>query len=278
MTTATASRPEPLLTRLKWQVNDARAVTWRNVLAGNRTPEILVFSSIQPILFILLFRFVFGGAISIPGVGYANYLLPGIFCQTVLFGSTSTAVGLAEDMQRGFVDRLRSLPMARSAVLLGRTLADGVRNIIVLVIMIVTGVLVGFRPHSVLGLLLAVVLLLSLSFAFSWPMALLGLSVKTSEAAQSASFPLIFPLTFASSAFVPTSTMPHWLRVFAENQPVTLAANAVRSLSLGHLDAAVRASALGGHSTTYLVVATLIWSSAIGSVFAALSVRKYRRL
>ncbi len=188
-------------------------------------------------MFVLLFRYVFGGAIVVTGTSYVNYLMAGIFAQTVIFGSTSTGIGLATDLQRGLVDRFRSLPMAKSAVLTGRTISDLVRNTFVVIVMWSVGLLVGFRPQgNVLAWFAAAALLLLTSFAFSWISATIGLLVSSVEAAQSAGFIWLFPLTFASSAFVPTKSMPDWLRAFAEHQPVSLIVNAVRGLLLNQID------------------------------------------
>ena len=246
-------------------VRDAMIVTGRNLTVLVRLPQLIVFATIQPILFVLMFRYVFGGAIEVPGTSYVNYLMPGIFAQTVAFGAINTGIGLSEDLSRGLVDRFRTLPMARSAVLAGRTLADLVRNVGVVALMVAMGYLVGFRVQTgVLSLLAAIALLLLFGFAMSWVFALLGLSVPNAEAAQAASFPLLFPLVFASSAFVPTATMPGPLRAFAENQPVTAVVDAVRAL------------VLGGPTLTP-VLTTLAWSAAILAVAAPLAVRKYRR-
>jgi ABC-2 type transport system permease protein/oleandomycin transport system permease protein len=225
----------------------------------------LIFATIQPIMFVLLFRYVFGGAIAVSGTSYVNYLMAGIFAQTVIFGSTTTGNGLATDLQRGLVDRFRSLPMAKSAVLTGRTIADLVRNTFVIFVMWMVGLLVGFRPDgNFLFLLAAVGLLLLTSFAFSWISATIGLAVSSVEAAQSAGFIWLFPLTFASSAFVPTRSMPTWLRTFAEHQPVSLIVNSVRGLLLNHPDA----------STIWQALA---WCIGILLVFIPLAVWAYGR-
>src|SRR5262249_1370736 len=185
-------------------------------------------------MFVVLFRLVFGGAIAVDGTTYVNFLMAGIFVQTVAFGSVSTGVGLATDLQRGLVDRLRSLPMAKSALLTGGTLADLVRNTFVILVMLLVGFLVGFRPQGdALGWLAAGGLLLLVSFAFSWIGAAIALLVRSPEAAQSGGFIWLFPLPFASSAFVPTASMPDWLRAFAEHQPVSVIVNAVRGWILG---------------------------------------------
>ncbi len=250
---------------LYWTFADALVLARRNLTQIPRIPEELIFSTIQPIIFVLLFRYVFGGAIAVNGTSYVNYLMAGIFTQTVIFGSTTTGIGLANDIQKGLVDRFRSLPMAKSAVLTGRTLSDLVRNVIVVAVMWIVGLLVGFRPDGgFLYLLAGVGMLLLVSFAFSWISATIGLAVSSVEAAQSAGFIWLFPLTFASSAFVQTSTMPTWLRVFAEHQPVTLVVNAVRGLLLNKPDA-----------TT--IWQALAWCIGILIVFVPLAVTAYGR-
>jgi ABC-2 type transport system permease protein/oleandomycin transport system permease protein len=221
-----------------WTLSDALVLAKRHLVQVPRIPDELIFATIQPIMFVLLFRYVFGGAIAVTGTSYVNYLMAGIFTQTVIFGSTTTGVGLANDLQRGLVDRFRSLPMAKSAVLTGRTISDVVRNTFIVIVMWTVGLLVGFRPEgSVLSWFAAAGILILTSFAFSWISALIGLLVNSVEAAQSAGFIWLFPLTFASSAFVPTKSMPDWLRVFAEHQPVSLIVNAVRGLLLNTPDA-----------------------------------------
>jgi ABC transporter DrrB family efflux protein len=251
--------------RLYWTFADALVLAKRHLVQIPRIPEELIFSTIQPIMFVLLFRYVFGGAIAVSGTTYVNYLMAGIFAQTVIFGSTSTGVGLANDLQKGLVDRFRSLPMAKSAVLTGRTISDIIRNTFVVIVMWTVGLLVGFRPEgNVFFLFAAAGLLLLTSFAFSWISATIGLAVRSVEAAQSAGFIWLFPLTFASSAFVPTQSMPSWLRVFAEHQPVSLIVNAVRGLLLNHPDA----------STIWSAIA---WCIGILVIFIPLAVRAYGR-
>nr|MBF6590677.1 ABC transporter permease [Ktedonobacterales bacterium] len=199
-----------------------------------RIPDELIFATIQPVMFVLLFRFVFGSSIQVTGFSYVDYLMPGIFVQTVIFGAVTTGIGLAQDLEKGLVDRFRSLPMAKSAVLTGRTIADLVRNLFVVAVMFAVGLLVGFRPAwSGGGVLAALGLILLVSFAFSWVSAIIGLLVHSVEAAQSAGFVWLFPLTFASSAFAETARFPDWLRTFADHQPVTIIVNAVRALLLG---------------------------------------------
>ena len=245
-----------------WTFSDALVLAKRHLVQISRIPDELIFSTIQPVMFVLLFRYVFGGAIAVSGTSYVNYLMAGIFVQTVLFGSTSTGIGLANDLQRGLVDRFRSLPMAKSAVLTGRTISDIVRNTFVVIIMWIVGVLVGFRPEgSPLAWLGAIGLLLLASFAFSWISATISLNVRTVEAAQSAGFIWLFPLTFASDAFVPTSGMPDWLRAFADHQPVSLLVTAVRGLLLNKPDAAATWQALAWCAGILIVAIPLaVWS------------------
>ncbi len=250
---------------LRWAVSDTLAITGRNLLTMRRLPQLLVFATIQPVLFVLMFRYVFGGAIRVPGTSYVDYLMPGIFAQTVTFGAITTGIGLAEDLGKGLIERFRSLPMARSAVLAGRTIADLVRNVFVVALMLVVGFLVGFRVHTnALALLAGVLVLLFFAFSLSWAFALIGLSVSNAESAQATAFPLIAPLVFASSAFVPVQSMPGWLQAFARHQPVTAAIDAVRALVLGG-------------STTSRVLTSLAWSVGILVVFAPLAVMRYRR-
>ncbi|MDX6646751.1 MAG: oleandomycin transport system permease protein [Miltoncostaeaceae bacterium] len=269
MTTAAPTTVLPLrlgpATRLRWAVRDGLAMTWRNLLTIRRVPQLLVFATIQPLLFVLMFRYVFGGAIHVPGIDYVNYLMPGIWAQTVAFGAITTGVGLAEDRGRGLLERLRSLPMARSAVLAGRTTADLLRNVFVVALMTAVGFAVGFRVETnAAKLLLGLLVLLGFGFALSWVFALIGLSVANAESAQAASFPLLLPMVFASSAFVSTATMPGWLQAFAEHQPVTAAVDAVRALVLG-----------GPWGRGVLI--SLAWTAGILAVFVPLAVRRYRR-
>ncbi len=251
--------------QLAWAVSDSLTVAHRNLLGLFRVPTTLVFSTIQPVIFVLLFRYVFGGAIQIPGVRYVDFLMAGIFVQTVTFGSMNTGVGLAEDLHRGLIERFRSLAMARSAVLAGRAIADVARNMLVIFLMVMVGFLVGFRVHTgPLPFLAAIVLMLLFGFAMSWVMALVGLSSGNAEATQAASFPLMALLVFASNAFVSTQTMPGPLRAYSEHQPVTATVDAVRALILGG-------------PTVRPVAAALAWTAGIVAVFAPLAVRRYRR-
>lgn len=263
--TAPSTAPRPLL---GWALADAITVAWRNLRGAMRTPEVIVFSTIQPVIFVLNFRYVFGGAIGAslpPGIDYVDFLMPGIFAQTVAFGSVASAVGMATDLTSGVLERFRSLPMARSAVLAGRTLADLVRNSFVIALMVTVGFLVGFRIHGGIPAFLGAFLLLVLfMFALSWVFATLGLAIKNAEAAQAAAFPVMAVLVFASNAFVPPSTMPSWLRGYAENQPLSVVVDAVRALVLDQ-------------PAGDAVLEAVAWCIGIIVVFAPIAVRKYRR-
>jgi ABC transporter DrrB family efflux protein len=272
MTTTTVSAPTVagaahstrIGSRLRWAVSDSLTITKRNILAYTRIPEALFFSTVQPIMFVLLFRYVFGGAIHVPGTSYVNYLMPGIFVQTVAFGSVQTSIGLAEDLQKGLIERFRALPMARSAVLAGRTTADLCRNVLTVIIVTVVGFIVDFRPTTgVLLYLAGILLILLFAYALSWGFAVIGLSAPNSEVAQVISFPILFPLTFASSAFVPVSSMPSWLQGFATHQPVSVTVSACRALMLG------------GPTASY-VLQSLLWAVALLIVLAPLAVHRYR--
>jgi ABC-2 type transport system permease protein/oleandomycin transport system permease protein len=219
-------------------------------------------------MFVLLFVYVFGGAVESslpPGVSYVNFLLPGIFVQSVTFRASQTAVGLSQDLERGVIDRFRSMPMARSAVLVGRTLADLVRNVVIILLMTAVGYLVGFRfTGGVSGALGSIAVVTAFGLALSWIFAFVALTVPGAEAAQSAGFVVTFPLVFASSVFVPVATFPDWLQTIAEVSPVTLTADAARSLALT--------------GTPSSLAGTLAWISGILLVFVPLSVHRYRRM
>lgn len=265
--------------RFNWAVKDTVALARRNLLHYTRVPQLLVFTFVQPVMFVLLFRYVFGGVINVPGLSYVNYLMPGIFGQTVVFGSTSTAVGLADDMGTGIIERFRSLPMVRMSVLAGRTGADLIRNAGVVAVMLGVGVAVGFRPGgSILAIVGASLLVLFFSFSLSWVMANVGLKVANAEAAQAVAFPLMFPLTFASAAFVPVNSMPGWLQAFAAHQPVTVVINAARGLMLGP-DAAAQLQRAGvfNTTTTGYVLQSLAWIAGILAIFVPLAVRQFNR-
>ncbi len=259
-----------ILTRARWVVSDTLTLTRRNLLAITRIPEALFFSTIQPIMFVLLFRYVFGGAIAIPGgLPYVDYLMPGIFVQTVAFGAVSTSIGLAEDLQKGLIERFRALPMSRGAVLTGRTTADVVRNVFVVIIITGVGLAVGFRPSTgVLSYTAAILLILLFAYALSWGFAVIGLSAPNSETAQVMSFPILFPLTFISSAFVPVDKMPSWLQGFATYQPVSVTVSACRALMVG--------SDVTGQSTWFWTSRSLAWTVLFLIVLIPLAIRRYR--
>ncbi|HTD49729.1 MAG TPA: ABC transporter permease [Acidimicrobiia bacterium] len=268
-TTITQTVPDrPQRSALGWAVADTKTIAWRNLVTLRRLPQLLVFATVQPVIFVLMFRYVFGGAIHVSGrIPYVDYLMPGVFAQTVAFGAIQTGIGLAEDLNKGLIERFRSLPMARSAVLAGRTLADLIRNVFVIALMLAVGYLVGFRVQtSAVGLVAGMAVMLLFGFSLTWIFAIIGLSVSNAETAQAASFPILAPLVFASSAFVPVSSMPGWLQAFAKNQPVSIAIDAVRSLVLG-----------GQYASTGKVLASLAWSIGIIAVFAPVAVRRYRR-
>jgi ABC-2 type transport system permease protein/oleandomycin transport system permease protein len=250
-------------------VRDAFAIAGRNLIAYRRVPQLLVFSTIQPVIFVVMFRYVFGGAIQLNSpIPYVDFLMPGVFVQTVVFGAIATAIGLAADMKSGLLERFRSLPMARSAVLAGRTTADLTRNVFVVLLMLVVGFLVGFRVHTdAFGLIGGLLLLLAFGYAMSWIFAAVGLTVGDPETAQAAAFPVLAPLVFASTLFVPAATMPGWLQPWANHQPVSVTAKAVRYLTLGD-------TPLGQSSDVWEALA---WIAGILIVFAPLAVRRYRR-
>lgn len=244
---------------------DTIAIIWRNLIQYRRLPQLIVFSTIQPVMFLLLFTYVFGGAIKTDFHNYISYLLPGIIVQTVLFGSMQTGIGLAADLQKGMIDRFRSLPMAHSAILAGRTITDTIRNIFVVVLMVAVGMIIGFRiEHGIPQFLLALLLTLVFGFAFSWISACIGMMVKDVETAQVAGFIWVFPLVFASSIFVPIESMPVWLQSFARHTPITATVDAVRALSLGQ-DAAP------------LIWPAVLWIAGLLLVFAPLAVYFYNK-
>ncbi len=255
---------------------DVLVLTRRNLRRVLRLPQLLLFATVQPVMFLLLFNFVFGGAMgqSLPaGYEYIQWLMPGLLVQISVFGAGQTAFGLTEDLSKGVIDRFRSLPMTRSAVLAGRTFADLLRNAAVLTLMLSVGFAIGFRyGTSFLGFVGGVCVALAFGYAMSWVMATIGLLVKNPEATQSAVFLPVFPLVFASSVFLPTATMPDWLRVFADNQPITAVANAIRGLMLGPQVLPV------GLTTGGAVLQALAWVAGITLVFGGLAVRAYRRI
>ena len=258
-----------------WALRDSWNEATRHLRAVPRSPELLLFSTLQPIMFVLLFNYVFGGAIEVPGYSsYTQYLIPGVFAQTVVFGSAFTGIGIAEDLQKGFIDRLRSLPISQSAVLVGRTMSDMVRNVFTFLVMLGVSFAIGFRFEG--GLvrgLLASALLLAFSYSFSWIQALIGLSVSSVEAANSAGFIWMFPLTFVSNALVPTVGMPELLRTFADWNPVSAVTAAVRTL-WGDPNASLGSQSW---SMQHPVVMALAWSIGLMVVCMPLAARLFRR-
>jgi ABC transporter DrrB family efflux protein len=246
-------------------ISDTLVLAKRNFLRIARAPDLLLAFTVQPIMFVLLFAYVFGGAIQTGGQSYINFLIPGILVQTMAFGGFVTAMGIAEDLRNGLVDRFRSLPMSRSAVLAGRTLSDIVTNAISITVMLVVGVIIGFGFESpFLHVVAGILLLLLFGYAFSWVFAFIGLTSSSPEAAQSLGFIVIFPLTFVSSAFVPPETMPGALQWFAEWNPFSITVNAIRALFIGD----------PAGNTIWGAVA---WSIGIAAVFGVLAVTKYKR-
>jgi len=257
---------------LYWAVADVLTITKRNLIRYKRTPDALFFSTVQPIMFVLLFRYVFSGAIklgaTLPGgakLPYVDFLMAGIFAQSVSFGGIGTAVGLAEDVHSGLIERFRALPMTRFSVLAGRTLADLVRNVFVIAVMTAVGALVGFDfPTGALAFLGAVALVLVFAYALLWGFAIIGLTASNSETAQVMVFPILFPLLFASPAFVPASSMPHWLEVFSVHQPIGVLVNATRALMIG------------GPTASY-VLQCLAWTAGLLVVLVPIAVWRYRK-
>ncbi|MCW6006385.1 ABC transporter permease [Micromonospora sp. CPCC 205371] len=256
-------------------VRDGMVVARRNLIKIKRVPDLLVFSTASPIMFILLFAYVFGSAIDVPGVSYREFLMGGIFTQTVLFGATITGSGLADDIQKGIVDRFRSLPIARSAVLVGRTTSDLVNNVLVIIVMSLTGLIVGWRIHSSpLEALAGFGLLLLFAYAFSWVMAVVGLSVRSPEVFNNASFIFVFPLTFLANTFVTTADLPGPLRVFAEWNPVSAVTQAAREL-FGNTSPAVPPP--DAWPLRNAVLTSLLWIAALLIVFVPLAVDRYKK-
>jgi ABC-2 type transport system permease protein/oleandomycin transport system permease protein len=244
--------------------SDTMVLATRNLKRIPRQPDLLIAYTVQPVMFVLLFVFVFGGAIVTPGFDYVDFLMPGIIVQSIAFGGFVTALGLSEDVQKGLIDRFRSLPMARSAVLAGRTLSDIPLNLLSLLVLLAVGVVSGFSFDSDIGkILLGIVLLLFFGYAFSWIFALVGLFSSSPETANSIGFTAIFPLTFASSAFVPVDSMPDGLKQFAEVNPITTVVDAVRHLWLS----------TPAHSDVWM---SFVWCVVLIAIFAPLAVRRYR--
>jgi len=257
--------PSPL-TRTKWAVSDTLTITRRNLIVWYRVPAYIFFSVVQPVIFVLLFRYVFGGAIPVHGTTYVQYLLPGIIGQTAAFASFGTAIALAQELQKGVIDRLRSMPMARSAVLAGRLVADSVRLLVTILIIVAVGYAVGFRFTNGVAAAIAMIALATVfGLAICCIAAFTGLAIGDEESVQSFGLIWLFPLTFVSSAFVPIATMPGWLQAFANNQPVTFVIDAMRALALGHQPVAAD------------MLKSIAWLIGIFVVFVPLSVRAYKR-
>ena len=255
------------MSALATTASDTIVLARRNLLRIPRQPDLLIAYTVQPVMFVLLFVYVFGGAIQTPGFDYVDFLMPGIIVQSIAFGGFVTALGLSEDVGKGLIDRFRSLPMSRAAVLLGRTFSDILLNILSLAVLLAVGFAAGFNfiDSSVGEVLLGIVLLLMLGYAFSWIFALVGLYSSTPETANSIGFTAIFPLTFASSIFVPAETMPDGLRQFAEANPFTTISDAVRSLWLG----------TPANTDVWMA---FVWCVVLTAVFAPLAVARYRRV
>ncbi len=261
--------------RLKYAFGDGITVAKRNVIKIRRVPEVLVSVLISPIIMVLLFAYVFGGSIDIPGGSYREFLISGIFAMTVTFGATFTGAGLADDMQKGIIDRFRSLPMSRSAVVFGRTASDVVYNVASLLIMVAAGLAVGWRMHGGLGsAMLGFGLLLLFAYAFSWIMAYVGLLVPSVEVINNASLMVIFPLTFVANTFVPSNNLPTPLRIFAEWNPVSAVTQAVREL-FGNIPPGTPEPAAWPLQNSVLY--TLVWVVIIIAVFAPLAVNRYKK-
>ena len=256
-----------MFTQARWAVSDTLTITRRNLLVWMRVPAYIVFTVIQPVMFVLMFRYVFGGAIAVPNIpgGYVNFLMPGIIGQTAAFATFGTAIALAQELQKGVIDRLRSMPMARSAVLAGRLVADTARMTVTILIVIGVGYAVGFRFQNGVGpAILMVVLAVIFGVAICVIAAFTGLAIGDEESVQAFGLIWLFPITFLSSAFVPISTMPGWLQAFANNQPVTYVINTMRALALG---GPVEAN----------LWKSLVWLAGIFIVFSPLAVRAYKR-
>jgi len=255
---------------------DSAVIAKRNVIKITRVPEVLVFVLLSPIMFVLLFGFVFGNSIDVPGSGYREFLMAGVFVQTVMFGATFTGAGIADDMQKGIINRFRSLPMSRAAVLVGRTASDVIYNMLSITIMAVTGLLVGWRIRgSVIDAAIGFVILLAFSYAVSWVMAYIALLVPNVEVVNNAAFMVIFPLSFVANTFVPAENLPRPLQMFAEWNPVSAVTQAARE-QFGNIPAGTPEPTVW--SLQNPVVYTLLWVFATVAVFAPLAVRRYRSM
>ncbi|MBF4477596.1 MULTISPECIES: ABC transporter permease [Rhodococcus] len=255
--------------------SDGLTIAKRNMIKIKRVPDLLVFTTLSPIMFVLLFAYVFGSAIDVPGVSYREFLIAGIFTQTVIFGSTWTGLGMVEDLQKGIIDRFRSLPMAPSAVLIGRTSTDVLINVLSLVVMSLTGLLVGWRINTSVGEALAGYLLLLLfAYALSWVMAVIGMWIRTPEVFNNASFMVIFPLSFIANTFVDPSSMPTVLRVIAEWNPISAVTQAVREL-FGNTNPMVPPPDVWPLQNP--ILASLLWTALMLIVFVPFAIRRYQK-
>lgn len=260
---------------LEMVASDGLTIAKRNMIKIKRVPDLLVFTTLSPIMFVLLFAYVFGSAIDVPGVSYREFLIAGIFTQTVIFGSTWTGLGMVEDLQKGIIDRFRSLPMAPSAVLIGRTSTDVLINVLSLVVMSLTGLLVGWRINTSLGEALAGYLLLLLfAYALSWVMAVIGMWIRTPEVFNNASFMVIFPLSFIANTFVDPSSMPTVLRVIAEWNPISAVTQAVREL-FGNTNPMVPPPDVWPLQNP--ILASLMWTALMLIVFVPFAIRRYQK-
>ncbi|HEY6568508.1 MAG TPA: ABC transporter permease [Actinomycetota bacterium] len=267
--------------RVALALTDGYLVARRNLVTLTRVPTVFIFELVQPIMFVLLFRFIYANNIANlpPALDYVQFLMPGIFIQNAIFGATTTAVGLAEDMKTGIIDRFRSLPMARSAVLLGRTTSDLAKNFLLVLIVVGIGYLVGFRfQNGFFAAIGVVALALAVGFTFSWAMACIGLALKKVEAVQAASFTLIFPIVFVSSAFVPVAGMASFLQPIARHNPVTVWCNLARYLSIGDLGIIDFQTKLPVDTFEGLLVKSIAWIVGLLLIFVPLAIRLYRRL
>jgi ABC transporter DrrB family efflux protein len=271
--------PKGVRARAALALNDGLIIARRNLVTLTRVPTVFIFELVQPVMFVLLFRFIYANQIADLPVAYVLFLMPGIFIQNAIFGATTTAVGLAEDMKEGIIDRFRSLPMGRSSVLIGRTLSDLAKNFLLVVIVVGIGYLVGFRfQQGVPSALGVVVLALAVGFAFSWIFSCMGLALKKVEAVQAASFTLIFPVVFVSSAFVPVTGMARFLQPIARENPVTIWCNLARYLSLGNVGILDPNTHLPAASFETLLVKSVAWILVLLVIAVPLAIRLYRKL
>ena len=279
MNVTVAARPT-IGQRISAAFNDGLIIARRNLISMSRVPTVLIFELVQPVMFVLLFRYIYENAFTnIPGGDYVSFLRPGIFVQNAIFGSTTTAIGLAEDLKKGLLDRFRSLPMARSAVLVGRTTSDLAKNLILVIIVIGVGYLVGFRfKEGLVPAVGVVVLVLGVSFAFSWISATIGLAIKQVEGVQAAVFTLIFPIVFVSAAFIPVAYMADILQPIAEHNPVTYWCNLARYLAIGEVAVTDPFTHQVLYTLRELVIGSAAWIAGLLAVFIPLSIRQYRKL